>query len=61
MEVQSVIQSIVRTEIDRGRTINFEGGNLDTDTALIYDSVNLFALALHQLGKIQDITIRKNS
>jgi hypothetical protein len=33
--------------------INLRDGNLDTDTALIYDSVHLFALALHELSGIQ--------
>ena len=35
----------------------FQNGNLDTTTALIYDAVHLFALALHELNMIQDINI----
>ena len=35
----------------------FQDGNLDTTTALIYDAVHLFALALHELNMIQDIQI----
>ncbi len=31
-------------------------GNLDTNTALIYDAVHLFALALHQVSQIQVIS-----
>ena len=30
-------------------------GNLDTTTALIYDSVHAFAIALHNLDKIQQV------
>ena len=30
---------------------------MDTTTALIYDAVHLFALALHELNMIQDINI----
>lgn len=30
---------------------------MDTTTALIYDAVHLFALALHELSMIQDINI----
>ena len=35
----------------------FSNGNIDTDSALIYDGVTLFALALHELNRIQDISI----
>jgi ionotropic kainate glutamate receptor 2 len=56
-EVQSVITSIVKGEMNQGRVLNFQDGNLDTDTALIYDSVHLFALALHELNMIQDVAI----
>lgn len=34
----------------------FQDGNLDTNTALIYDAVHLFALALHQVSQIQVIS-----
>ena len=30
-------------------------GNLDTTTALIYDSVNAFAMALNELSSVQDV------
>jgi hypothetical protein len=30
---------------------------LDTSTALVYDAVHLFALALHELSMFQDISI----
>ena len=52
-EVKSVINNIVRSEINRGSKYNFGEGNLDTNTALIYDGVMLFALALHELNMIQ--------
>ena len=57
MEVKSVIHDIVSKEIAQGRTIDIQDGNLDTTTALIYDAVHLFALALHELNMIQDINI----
>ena len=34
-------------------------GNLDTTTALIYDSVHAFALALHNLDKVQQVCGQK--
>ena len=52
-DVQNVIRSIVQNEMNQGRIFNFQDGNLDTDTALIYDSVQLFAQALHELNQIQ--------
>ena len=36
-------------------------GNLDTTTALIYDSVNAFAIALHQLTSVQQVDRQKHS
>ena len=35
-----------------------QDGNLDTTTALIYDAVHLFAVALHELSQFQDIQIK---
>ena len=32
-------------------------GNLDTATALIYDSVHAFALALHELSAVQQVRL----
>lgn len=53
-EVRSVIENIVKGEMNQGRNVmDFGNGNLDTDTALIYDSVELFARALHELARIQ--------
>ena len=37
---------------------SFQDGNLDTTTALIYDAVHLFAVALHELSQFQDIQIK---
>lgn len=52
-EVQNVIANMVQGEMNRGRVINFQDGNLDTDTALIYDAILSFSLALHELSRIQ--------
>jgi len=57
-EVQNVIYNIVETMLDkelRTANINIPGGNLDTTTALIYDSVHAFALALHELSSVQQV------
>merc|ERR1711892_1202591 len=56
-EVQNVIYSIVEGMIDQElRTaMNVPEGNLDTTTALIYDSVHAFALALNELSKVQQV------
>ena len=59
-EVQAVIRSIVKSEMNQGNQLQFADGdmiNLDTDTALIYDSVTLFALSLDQLNRVQDVNI----
>ena len=39
---------------------SFLPGNLDTTTALIYDSVHAFALALHNLDKVQQVCGQKD-
>ena len=36
---------------------DIKDGNLDTTTALVYDAVHIFALALHELNLIQNINI----
>ena len=41
----------------QGKIFNFKDGNLDTNFALIYDAVQLFALSLHELNRVQDITL----
>ncbi len=56
-EVQAVIWNIVKSESAIGNTLEFRDGNLDTDTALIYDAVHLFGLALHEINLIQDVNI----
>ena len=60
-EVQNVIYSIVESMLDqelRMTNINIPGGNLDTTTALIYDSVHAFALALNELSAVQQVRQR---
>jgi ionotropic kainate glutamate receptor 2 len=60
-EVQNVIYSIVESMLDqelRIANINIPTGNLDTTTALIYDSVHAFALALHELSAVQQVRQR---
>jgi len=57
-EVQNVIYSIVESMVDkelRMPNINVPEGNLDTTTALIYDSVHAFALALNELSSVQQV------
>ena len=41
----------------KGRQLDIKDGNLDTTTALVYDAVHIFALALHELNMIQNINI----
>ena len=38
-EVKQVIKDIVSNEMNMGRPLEIEDGNLDTTTALIYDAV----------------------
>ena len=57
-EVQNVIYSIVESMLDRELrmpALNIPAGNLDTTTALIYDSVHAFALALNELSTVQQV------
>jgi len=53
-EVQNVLYSIVHTAIREAdhQQIN---GKLDTATALIYDSVHAFSIALHELSSVQQV------
>ena len=56
-EVQHVIYSIVERMVQDKSFANFKipDGNLDTTTALIYDSVHAFALALDDLSGVQQV------
>ena len=57
-EVQAVIWGIVEGIMDRemrSANVMVPEGNLDTTTALIYDSVNAFALALNELTSVQQV------
>ena len=57
-EVQAVIWGIVEGIMDRemrSAGVMVPEGNLDTTTALIYDSVNAFALALNELTSVQQV------
>ena len=63
-EVKNVVYSIVESMVDRELRMNpllVPEGNLDTTTALIYDSVNAFAIALHQLTSVQQVDRQKHS
>ena len=57
-EVQAVIYSIVESMVDKEMVEPLPDGNLDTTTALIYDSVTAFAIALHDLSLVQQVTAR---
>merc|ERR1719481_658132 len=57
-EVQNVIYSIVQGLVDKEMAEPMPDGNLDTTTALIYDSVTAFAIALHDLSSSQQIRQR---
>lgn len=57
-EVQNVIWGIVEGIMDkdlRSANVMVPEGNLDTTTALIYDSVHAFALALNELKSVQQV------
>jgi len=56
-EVQNVIYSIVHNAVlESGGSPDLKiNGNLDTATALIYDSVHAFALSLHELSAVQQV------
>ena len=59
-EVQNVLYSIVHNAVMEagGKPDLNINGNLDTATALIYDSVHAFALALHELSAVQQVRQR---
>ena len=53
-----MVYSIVESMVDRELRMNpllVPEGNLDTTTALIYDSVHAFALALNELTSVQQV------
>lgn len=55
-EVSNVILSIVKSMINDNTGVSgLPDGNLDTTSALIYDSVTAFALALHELDGVQRV------
>ena len=57
-EVQNVIYGIVQNIMDsdlRSANVMVPEGNLDTTTALIYDSVHAFALALNEVTAVQQV------
>ena len=58
-EVQAVTYNFISSGYNQmnQQMSQFSNGNLDTDSALIYDAVTLFAIALHELNRIQDISI----
>ena len=59
-EVQNVLYSIVHNAVMEagGKPDLNINGNLDTTTALIYDSVHAFALSLHELSTVQQVRQR---
>ena len=55
-EVSNIVVSIVQGMINEDSGLNgIPDGSLDTTSALIYDSVTTFALALDQLDKVQRV------
>ena len=58
-EVQNVLYSIVHSallETGGGNTdVMPQEAKLDTATALIFDSVHAFAMALHELSSVQQV------
>jgi len=50
--IYSIVKSMVNQEMGMGEVPN---GNLDTTTALIYDSVTAFAIALNKLDTVQQV------
>ena len=57
-EVKNIVYRIVEDMVDRQIRMNNDivpEGHLDTTTALIYDSVNAFALALNELTSVQQV------
>ena len=57
-EVKNIVYRIVEDMVDRQIRMNNDivpEGHLDTTTALIYDSVNAFALALNELKSVQQV------
>ena len=58
-ETQNIMYSIAQSMVDNRLGLNninqCSECNLDTTTALIYDSVNAFAMALNELSSVQDV------
>ena len=58
-ETQNIIYSIAQSMVDNrlglGNINQCSECSLDTTTALIYDSVNAFAMALNELSAVQDV------
>ena len=58
-ETKNIMYSIAKSMVDN--RLGFQNINqctqcsLDTTTALIYDSVNAFAMALNELSSVQDV------
>ena len=55
--LRKVVSEIVLKEMQQGRAFDFQDGNMDTTTALIYDAVELFARALHKYNSYQDVSV----
>ena len=53
--IYSIVESMVNRELPLMSNIMVPEGSLDTTTALIYDSVNAFALALNELTSVQQV------
>ena len=56
--MKNIVYRIVEDMVDRQIRMNNDivpEGHLDTTTALIYDSVNAFALALNELTSVQQV------
>ena len=58
-EVQNIIYNIVHSALMQANKNEMPvDAKLDTATALIYDSVHAFALALHELSSVQQAVQR---
>ena len=55
-DVQNILYAILRDQIEtQAEVLPNVPQFLDTTTAIIYDSVHAFALALHQLRSVQQV------
>ena len=58
-EIQNMIYNIVHSALmESGKNEMPVDAKLDTATALIFDSVHAFALALHELSSVQQVIQR---